>query len=273
MEENIQDIQKEVSERILCAMWVLNGIISEVNISCELLEKDISDIQLSERSKFILSELGIAKIKDLCAYSKQDLMDFVGVTCWRELKTCMKDVELPFGNALLVTPDNKVYAIGRRSLPYKVFRGKWKKNVRCVEKNKVYGSIRECSDDLGIPYMTIYNAITNKNATRGSKLHFDLIESEEKSEEKSVREKRREKRRENKNVCKKSMESIGVIIDGIEYLTQQQTTKMVGMSAVTLKRRVKRFGIKKIESTNGRVLYQRNVIDNAIKNGWFKKYI
>lgn len=69
------------------------------------------------------------------------------------------------------------------------------------------------------------------------------------------------------------MESIGVIIDGIEYLTQQQTTKMVGMSAVTLKRRVKRFGIKKIESTNGRVLYQRNVIDNAIKNGWFKKYI
>lgn len=46
----------------------------------------------------------------------------------------------------------------------------WERPVLCVETGQVFGSIRECSDKLGIPYMTITNCIKNKNATRG--VHF-----------------------------------------------------------------------------------------------------
>ena len=46
----------------------------------------------------------------------------------------------------------------------------WQRPVLCVETGQVFGSIRECSDKLGIPYMTICNCIKNKNATRG--VHF-----------------------------------------------------------------------------------------------------
>ncbi len=46
----------------------------------------------------------------------------------------------------------------------------WERPVLCVETGQVFSSIRECSDKLGIPYMTITNCIKNKNATRG--VHF-----------------------------------------------------------------------------------------------------
>lgn len=46
----------------------------------------------------------------------------------------------------------------------------WERPVMCVETGQVFSSIRECSDHLGIPYMTITNCIKNKNATRG--VHF-----------------------------------------------------------------------------------------------------
>lgn len=46
----------------------------------------------------------------------------------------------------------------------------WERPVLCVETGQVFGSIRECSNKLGIPYMTITNCIKNGNATRG--LHF-----------------------------------------------------------------------------------------------------
>lgn len=46
----------------------------------------------------------------------------------------------------------------------------WNRPVLCVETGQVFSSIRECSDKLGIPYMTITNCIKNRNATRG--FHF-----------------------------------------------------------------------------------------------------
>lgn len=46
----------------------------------------------------------------------------------------------------------------------------WERPVLCVETGQVFSSIRECSDKLGIPYMTITNCIKNGNATRG--VHF-----------------------------------------------------------------------------------------------------
>lgn len=46
----------------------------------------------------------------------------------------------------------------------------WERPVLCVETGQVFSSIRECSDKLGIPYMTITNCIKNGNDTRG--VHF-----------------------------------------------------------------------------------------------------
>lgn len=46
----------------------------------------------------------------------------------------------------------------------------WERPVLCVETGQVFCSIRECSEKLAIPYMTITNCIKNKNATRG--VHF-----------------------------------------------------------------------------------------------------
>lgn len=53
----------------------------------------------------------------------------------------------------------------------------WERPVLCVETGQVFNSIRECSDMLGIPYMTITNCIKNKNATRG--VHFVNAKKEE----------------------------------------------------------------------------------------------
>lgn len=46
----------------------------------------------------------------------------------------------------------------------------WSKTILCVETGQIYATIRECSNQTGIPYMTIVNCIKNGNATRG--LHF-----------------------------------------------------------------------------------------------------
>lgn len=65
------------------------------------------------------------------------------------------------------------------ALPVKRNKNKsWERRVMCVETGKVYGSIRKCSADVGIPYMTVVNCIKNGNATRG--YHFidvDFIET------------------------------------------------------------------------------------------------
>lgn len=53
----------------------------------------------------------------------------------------------------------------------------WKRTVLCVETGRVFNSVRECSEHIGLPYMTIVNCIKNKNATRG--LHFITVDNED----------------------------------------------------------------------------------------------
>ena len=69
-----------------------------------------------------------------------------------------------------------------------------------------------------------------------------------------------------------SMATKGIVIDGMEYLTQTQAAEMVGLSILTFKKRVEEFGIEKVKRPSGRVLFQRDRIENAIENGWFKKW-
>lgn len=52
----------------------------------------------------------------------------------------------------------------------------WELSVMCPETGKVYKSIRECSDDMGIPYKTIDNCLRRGNATRTG-YHFSYVEN------------------------------------------------------------------------------------------------
>lgn len=46
----------------------------------------------------------------------------------------------------------------------------WNKWIKCVETGQVFPTVRECSKQKGIPYMTIINCVKNGNATRN--YHF-----------------------------------------------------------------------------------------------------
>lgn len=69
-------------------------------------------------------------------------------------------------NEVAEVPLCKELSIPKKSKP----RQKWIRPVMCVETGQIFASIRECSDKIGIPYMTIANCINNGNATHG--VHF-----------------------------------------------------------------------------------------------------
>ena len=68
------------------------------------------------------------------------------------------------------------------------------------------------------------------------------------------------------------MDAMCVTIDGVEYINQRRAIKVSGMTDPTFKKRVAQFGIEKIVRPNGRILYKRADIENALQNGWFNKY-
>ena len=51
-----------------------------------------------------------------------------------------------------------------------------KKPIRCVETGEVFESVRDCSNKMDIPYMTIYNCGKNKNAHNTTGLHFEKVD-------------------------------------------------------------------------------------------------
>ena len=46
----------------------------------------------------------------------------------------------------------------------------WNKWIRCVETGQVFPTVRECSNQLGLPYKSVWNAINSGNARDG--YHF-----------------------------------------------------------------------------------------------------
>lgn len=68
-----------------------------------------------------------------------------------------------------------------------------------------------------------------------------------------------------------SLNTKGIIIDGVELVTQNQAVQMTGVSLPTFKKKVKLFDIKKIQRSN-RSLYRKQDILTAIENNWFAKW-
>lgn len=68
-----------------------------------------------------------------------------------------------------------------------------------------------------------------------------------------------------------AMSTKGIIIDGVELVTQNQAAQMAGVSLPTFKKKVKLFNIEKIQRSN-RSLFRKQDILDAIENNWFAKW-
>lgn len=63
----------------------------------------------------------------------------------------------------------------------------------------------------------------------------------------------------------------GIIIAGIECITQNQAAQMAGVSLPTFRKKVKLFNIERVQWSN-RSLYRKQDILTAIENNWFAKW-
>lgn len=95
--------------------------------------------------------------------SVEDVQREIGLASSRWRKSLEKPAPIVVLEEL---PSEEVAAKPKKSKPRKY----WERPVMCVETGQVFASIRECSDKLGIPYMTIANCIRRGNTTRG--VHF-----------------------------------------------------------------------------------------------------
>lgn len=74
-----------------------------------------------------------------------------------------------------------------------------------------------------------------------------------------------------KEIVNDAMSTKGIIIDGVELVTQNQAAQMAGVSLPTFKKKVKLFNIEKIQRSN-RSLFRKQDILDAIENNWFAKW-
>lgn len=65
----------------------------------------------------------------------------------------------------------------------------------------------------------------------------------------------------------------GILIDGTEYVTKTQASMMAGVSIPTFNVKAKKYGIQEHPQNNGKVLFVKEDITNAIQRGYFNKWV
>lgn len=118
----------------------------------------------------------------------------------------------------------------------------WIKTIRCVETGQIFATIRDCSKKTGIPYMTIYNCINNKNATRG--LHFVLHDGDIPEEIKAKKDELRNCLR--KAIKRRGTKTIICLNDGRKFTSVMELLSEYRLSSNTFYRNM-RLG----KTTNG----------------------
>ena len=68
-----------------------------------------------------------------------------------------------------------------------------------------------------------------------------------------------------------AMSTKGIIIDGVELVTQNQAAQMAGVSLPTFKKKVRLFEIESIKRSNRQLFRKQDILD-AIENNWFAKW-
>lgn len=108
-------------------------------------------------------EISIFDLHNFCSMPKEQVEQEIRKSGERWKSSLERSRQRNFSPHL---EEKKKVVIEKKPKPKKY----WERPVRCVETGQVFASIRECSDKLGIPYMTIANCIRRKNPTRG--VHF-----------------------------------------------------------------------------------------------------
>ena len=67
---------------------------------------------------------------------------------------------------------DSTHEVPKETLPEKVKQPKrpWNKWIRCIETDQLFPSVRACSNTLGLPYKSVWNALNNGFARNG--MHF-----------------------------------------------------------------------------------------------------
>lgn len=65
----------------------------------------------------------------------------------------------------------------------------------------------------------------------------------------------------------------GIMIDGTEFVTKTQASMMAGVSIPTFNVKAKKYGIKEHPQSNGKVLFIKENIVDAIRKGLFNKWV
>ena len=65
----------------------------------------------------------------------------------------------------------------------------------------------------------------------------------------------------------------GIIIEDVEYITKTQASKMAGVSIPTFNLKAKKYGITGHPQENGKVLFIKEEIVEAIRKGYFNRWV
>lgn len=65
----------------------------------------------------------------------------------------------------------------------------------------------------------------------------------------------------------------GIMIDGTEFVTKTQASMMAGVSIPTFNVKAKKYGIQEHPQDNGKVLFIKEDIADAIRKGFFNKWV
>lgn len=104
-------------------------------------------------------------LQQLVLCTEKDLMKLpnFGKTCLDDIIKFLAGLGLTLGMEVYVDEDGKCYTFEEKAVKG---REVWSKKIRCVETGMVFNSIRDCSNEMKIPYMTVYNCILNGNQSR-----------------------------------------------------------------------------------------------------------
>ena len=65
----------------------------------------------------------------------------------------------------------------------------------------------------------------------------------------------------------------GIMIEDVEYITKTQASMMAGVSIPTFNVKAKKYGIQEHPQDNGKVLFVKEDIVEAIRKGYFNRWV
>lgn len=140
-------------------------IRKDLDVTSEVIYKKVADCPFQNRTKRSLCNNNILILQDLVRYNEKDLMRLpkFGMASLDDIKKYLAGLGLTLGMEVYVDEDGKCYTFEEKAVKG---REVWSKKIRCIETGMVFNSIRDCSNEMKIPYMTVYNCILNGNQSR-----------------------------------------------------------------------------------------------------------